>query len=155
MNDSKFETVEEIELLENKDHRTPIMVRLDLQRKVRENGSKTRPFVKLFFAIGDRGGRYIDDDVAKTLATMLLEVVPKAKAVKAQLQEKWQVEQKEYEERMKKGGGERKRTRTTGRTANRRKLEKEGVRPTQAAKKSAKSAASRELRNNMRNSKGQ
>jgi len=146
-----FETVEVLETIKNEDCRVPISLSIEKQVRIRDDESKSMPFVKLKILIGSRAV-YLDFEQAELIAPMLEEMVPKAKAAVSQLKEDARAAREEREQRRNRKA---RRVMSPGKTARNKQAVELGLKKSHEQKKRDKSQRDRELRNKMKAGRGQ
>lgn len=146
---SSYETVEV--LYQEKDEAThlPVEVTIEKQQRVRDDESKTRPFIKIRFSVGNRHV-YCDVEQATSLATLLTEAIPYAEAAITQLREEQEQRRKEAQERRESRGKKRGGMQRQGATAREREKERKGEKKAYSQKKAEKAEKDRALRQSMR-----
>lgn len=152
-----YETVEVLHKVEALEGRLPVEVAIEKQRRIRDDESKTRPFVKMQLTIGNRT-MYCDPKQARDLARLIDEAAPKAEALIFQLAAEQEAERKAaqdaWEERIRSDGNKKKVTRKTGATERKREKERKGERKPPEKRKVDRSQTDRNLRQKMQGRKG-
>lgn len=152
---SQFETIEVLELVESSEFRIPTKISIELQVKIRDDDSRTRPFVKIKIEAGSRS-LYCNPEEAKWYAAELGEMVKKAEAKISQLRAEYEAEQEaaRAERTGGRNGDKKKVFKRTGATARRREKERSGKIKTYDQRKKAKSEDSADIRDEMKHNKG-
>lgn len=149
-----FETIEVLESIKHEDGRIPVEVSLDLQCRIKDDETKSRPFVKIKLAVGNRT-IYCDVEQAEQITNAVEALVPLAKAkivqLKAEKQAAWEAEQAEREQRNKHRGN--KKVMSPGKTQREKEKVARGEKRSHAQKKAEKAEKDRELRHKMQGRK--
>lgn len=153
-----YETLEVLHKVNESSGNLPVEVSIEKQCRIRDDESKTRPFIKMQLVIGKRT-MFCDPKQAEDLARLINMVLPHAHAATSQLAAAAEAEkiaaQEAWEERVKKGSGNNRRgVRKTGATERKREKERKGERPPQDKRKADRSQNDRDLRDKMQGRKG-
>lgn len=153
-----YETLEVLHKVDDDSGKLPVGVAVEKQCRIRDDESKSRPFVKMQLTIGNRT-IYCDPQQAGDLANLINDVLPKAQAAISQLQAEQEAEREAarqaWEEQQKRGNGQhRKGGRKTGATARKREKERRGERKSPEQRKAERSQRDREFRQKSQGRKG-
>lgn len=153
-----YETLEVLHKVSDTTGRLPLEVVVEKQCRVRDDESRSRPFVKMQLTIGNRT-LYCDPTAAEGISKLINDVMPKAHAAMSQLQAQQEEEriaaQTAWEEQQKRGNGQHKKgERKTGATARKREKERTGRRESPEKRKADKSQRDRDFRQKSQGRKG-
>jgi hypothetical protein len=142
-----FETLEVLHTVSHTDGRIPLSIDIEKQVRVRDDESKTRPFIKLKITIGNRS-TYCDLIQAQVLSGLIEDIQPLADAAIQQLAREAREAREKSESRRKRPRrkSDSSGPRNPGATAKRRQLERDGVKKTYEQKKAEKAANDRKIR---------
>jgi hypothetical protein len=148
-----FETIEVLETFKYEEGRVPVEISLDLQCRIKDDESKSRPFVKLKLAVGSRT-IYCDVEQAEQIVSGIEAAIPLAKAKIAQLKAEkdaaWEAAKAERDQRRNNRG---RKPMSPGKTQREKEKIARGDKKSHAQRKAEKSEKDRELRNKMQGRK--
>jgi hypothetical protein len=143
-----YETLEVLYKMTDETGRLPVEVSVEKQCRVRDDESKTRPFIKMLLVVGNRTV-YCDPKQAEDLARLINRSLPYAEAAVSQYAAEQEAARKEWEDRLKQHDNPEKDTRTTGATARKREKERKGERLPSEQRKAMRSERDRLRRRRM------